>query len=131
MIQPKRPYLIRALWEWMIDSGLTPHIVVDCTHDDVDVPSDHVKGGKIILNISQTAAASLDITNEHINFTARFSGVAHEIWVPTEAVQGIYARESGAGMIFSAPEYQNEVTPDDEPTPPEPENKRSHLRVVK
>ena len=97
----KRPYLIRAMHEWMADNGHTPHIVVDAAADNVEVPSEHVKGGRIILNISESAAHNLSLGNESISFRARFGGVPFDVWVPTRAVLGIYARETGQGMIFS------------------------------
>ena len=87
--------------QWMADNGHTPHIVVDAAADSVEVPSEHVKGGRIILNISESAAHNLDLGNDAISFRARFGGVPFDVWVPTKAVLGIYARETGQGMIFS------------------------------
>jgi stringent starvation protein B len=87
--------------EWMSDSGNTPHIVVDAGIDGVSVPREHVKDGKIILNIGETAAHNLKLTNDAISFRARFSGVPSDVWVPMRSVLGIYARETGQGMIFS------------------------------
>ena len=97
----KRSYLIRAMHEWMSDNGNTPHIVVDAGVDGVSVPREHVKDGKIILNISETAAHNLKLTNDAVSFRARFSGVPSDVWVPMRSVLGIYARETGQGMIFS------------------------------
>ncbi|MCH8866767.1 MAG: ClpXP protease specificity-enhancing factor [Proteobacteria bacterium] len=97
----KRPYLIRAMHEWMGDNGNTPHIVVDAAVDGVSVPREHVKDGKIILNISETAAHNLKLTNDAVSFRARFSGVPFDVWVPMSSVLGVYARETGQGMIFS------------------------------
>ncbi|MBT8083782.1 MAG: ClpXP protease specificity-enhancing factor [Woeseia sp.] len=125
----KRPYLIRAMHEWMGDNGNTPHIVVDASAEGVVVPQEHVKDGKIILNISNSAAHNLNMTNEAVSFRARFSGVAFDVWVPVVSVLGIYAKETGQGMIFSQGANQ--------PEPPDPEIKdvpragRSHLKVVK
>ena len=87
--------------EWMGDNGHTPHIVVDAGFVGVSVPSEHVKDGKIILNISATAAHNLKLTNDTVSFRARFSGVPFDVWVPMRSVLGIYARETGQGMIFS------------------------------
>lgn len=128
--QPKRPYLIRAMYQWMIDNGETPHIVVDCTYENVLVPQEHVRDNKMVLNISPTAAHELDIANDAMSLTARFNGVPFDVWVPIGSILGIYARETGAGMIFAPEDYDE---PDNEPTPPEPEpeTKRPHLRVVK
>jgi stringent starvation protein B len=97
----KRSYLIRAMHEWMSDNGNTPHIVVDAGVDGVSVPREHVKDGKIILNISETAAHNLKLTNDAVSFRARFSGAPSDVWVPMRSVLGIYARETGQGMIFS------------------------------
>jgi stringent starvation protein B len=87
--------------EWMSDNGNTPHIVVDAGVDGVSVPREHVKDGKIILNISETAAHNLKLSNDAVSFRARFSGVPSDVWVPMRSVLGIYARETGQGMIFS------------------------------
>ncbi|WP_405232122.1 ClpXP protease specificity-enhancing factor [Lentisalinibacter salinarum] len=107
----KRPYLVRAMHEWMSDSGHTPHIVVDATMAGVNVPEQHAKDGRIILNISYSAAHDLRLDNEAVSFRARFGGTPYDVWVPVTAILGIYARETGQGMIFS----QN----DDGPEPPD------------
>ena len=116
--------------EWMDDNGNTPHIVIDTTFDGVSVPREHIKDGKIILNISQSAAHNLKLTNSAVSFRARFSGVPFDVWVPIASVLGIYAKETGQGMIFSHGAEQ--------PEPPDPEENdsparsdRSHLKVVK
>ena len=87
--------------EWMGDNGHTPHIVIDASVDGVIVPREHVKDGKIILNISGSAAHNLKLNNNAVSFRARFSGVPFDVWVPMKSVLGIYARETGQGMIFS------------------------------
>ena len=125
----KRPYLIRAMHEWMVDNGNTPHIVVDTSFEGVSVPSEHVKDGKIILNISESAAHNLKLTNDNVSFRARFGGVPYDVWAPIRSVLGIYARETGQGMIFS---QEN-----DQPEPPELKDdveqtrSRAHLTIVK
>ena len=112
----KRPYLIRAMHEWMGDNGHTPHIVIDALVDGVCVPEEHVKDGKIILNISQSAAHNLNIANQAVSFRARFGGVPFDVWVPVSAVLGIYAKETGQGMIFShSSEHQDSTPGDDSP----------------
>ncbi|MDJ0904811.1 MAG: ClpXP protease specificity-enhancing factor [Woeseiaceae bacterium] len=125
----KRPYLIRAMHEWMGDNGHTPHIVVDASVDGVIVPQEHVKDGKIILNISETAAHNLKLNNAAVSFRARFSGVPFDVWVPMKSVLGIYARETGQGMIFS----HDTDTAEDNVGETEVETTRSrpHLKVVK
>ncbi|MCH8098886.1 MAG: ClpXP protease specificity-enhancing factor [Proteobacteria bacterium] len=128
----KRPYLVRAMHEWMDDSGHTPYIVIDPTVDGVSVPTEHVKEGKIILNISETAAHNLKLSNNSVSFRTRFEGVPYDVWAPMSAVLGIYARETGQGMIFShdadnvevaeSPELQEGI---------EDSRSRPHLTIVK
>src|SRR3990167_9575918 len=95
-----KPYFIRALNEWIVDNLLTPHLMIDATKPGVSVPQQYVKDGKIVLNIMPMAIANLSITNEWVNFDARFSGVSHHIRVPVSAVTAIYAVENGRGMFF-------------------------------
>ena len=130
----KRPYLIRAMHEWMGDNGHTPHIVVDAGIDGVAVPAQHVKDGKIILNISESAAHNLKMTNDAVSFRARFGGVPFDVWVPMASVMGIYARETGQGMIFSHDSDKPDI--DDKTGEPTAQDTvsaraRSHLRVIK
>ncbi len=94
------PYLIRAYHAWMEDSGLTPHILVDCSKSGVVVPKQFIQQGKIVLNISNEATSSLSISNEAISFKARFDGKSQDIYVPSDSVLTIYAGESGEGMFF-------------------------------
>ena len=110
--------------EWIIDNGLTPHIVVDAEAQGAQVPTEHVKEGKIVLNLSYDATMDLSIGNERLEFGARFSGTPRQICVPIEAIMGIYARETGQGMIFGSEESE----PDPEPGG---DDKRPRLRVVK
>ncbi len=87
--------------EWMTDNNQTPHIVVNAFFEGVSVPAEHVKDGKIILNISESAAHNLKLGNDAVSFRARFGGVPFDVWAPMRSVLGIYARETGQGMIFS------------------------------
>jgi stringent starvation protein B len=87
--------------EWITDNGETPHIVVDASHEGVQVPSQYVTEGKVVLNIGLGATQGLSLGNEVIEFSARFGGVPFPIRIPLRAVLGIYARESGEGMIFT------------------------------
>src|SRR5574337_415365 len=96
-----RPYLIRAFYDWIVDNHLTPYILVDAEMEGVQVPQEFVKDGHIVLNISPMACQGLHIQNDRILFSARFSGVALQVCVPPKAVQAIYARENGRGMIFN------------------------------
>lgn len=98
---PQRPYLLRAMHEWMSDTGLTPHLLVDASLDGVQVPQQHVENGKIVLNVSYSATRNLELGNDQVSFEARFAGTPHRVFVPIVAVVGIYARESGEGLVFS------------------------------
>lgn len=96
-----RPYLIRAIHTWIVDNGLAPHLLVNVTGPEVNVPAKHVQNGKIILNTSLSAAHNLEIGNELIEFNARFGGAATHVSIPISAVLAIYARENGQGMVFN------------------------------
>src|SRR6476661_8060121 len=93
-----RPYLLRALYEWIADNGLTPHLLVDATRPGVRVPAHAVKDGRIVLNVAGRAVAHLQMDNDDVRFSARFGGVSHAVIVPIDAVLAIYARENGQGM---------------------------------
>ena len=145
-----KPYIIRALWQWCIDQGQTPHIVV-AVDEHTQVPAGYVKDGQITLNIGVDASHQLDIGNEFIAFQARFGGVAQQIFVPIERVAAIYARESNEGMGFEVTEVESanadldeesneprlssvssdDAPPDDEPNPPSGGGVRPRFTVVK
>lgn len=95
-----RPYLLRALYEWIADNGMTPHLLVDAMRPGVQVPPHAVKDGKVVLNIAERAVAHLHMDNESITFHARFGGVSRGVVVPVAAVLAIYARETGHGMAL-------------------------------
>ncbi|HWU70983.1 MAG TPA: ClpXP protease specificity-enhancing factor, partial [Pseudoxanthomonas sp.] len=95
-----RPYLLRALAEWIADNDMTPHLLVDATQAGVQVPASAVKEGKVVLNIAQRAVAHLLIDNDSVSFSARFGGVSYPVRVPIPAVLAIYARETGQGMAL-------------------------------
>jgi stringent starvation protein B len=99
---------MRAMHEWMVDNGFTPHLVVDARRDGVHVPGEHIQDGKIVLNVSHSATKGLSLGNETVTFEARFGGVPRRLEIPIAAVLGIYARETGQGMIFG----------DEDPPPP-------------
>jgi Stringent starvation protein B len=135
-----RPYLLRALVEWINDNDLTPHILVDAGMPGVQVPSSAVKDGRVVLNIAERAVVRLHIDNEAVSFTARFSGVSFPVQVPIQAVLAVYARETGQGMALPDDIYGSDPTPPDDELPPDPPatpddtptpGKRPHLRVVK
>jgi len=128
-----RPYLVRALYEWILDNHMTPHLLVDATHPQAVVPVRFVQDGKIVLNISSSAVHALALGNEQIAFNARFGGVAMEVDVPINAVLGIYAQENGHGIVFPDDGLQKETDKetDDEPDAPKPSRARPTLKVVK
>jgi len=107
-----RPYLLRALYEWIADNGMTPHLLVDATRAHVQVPTHAVKDGKIVLNVAERAVAGLQMTNEVISFSARFGGVSHAVSVPVGAVLAIYARETGQGMALPEDTLADEAQAD-------------------
>lgn len=118
---PSRPYLVRALNDWILDNNMTPYIVVDVDVQGVSVPDDYVTNGQIILNISPAAVSELLIGLDAISFRARFGGVPMQVYVPVVAIMAIYSKENGQGMVFGAepgaPEPPN-------PNNPKPESKK-------
>lgn len=124
-----RPYLLRALYEWISDNGLSPYLLVDANQPGVRVPPGSAKDGKVVLNIAARAVNKLELGNEGIRFQARFSGVSQAVDVPMAAVLAIYAQENGQGMMFPADDAPPAPEPDT--PPPEPQDRRSRLRVVK
>ncbi len=131
-----RPYFVRALYEWIVDNNCTPHILVDSHVEGTRVPLQHVnKDGQIILNIAPGAINDFAMDNHSLSFSARFGGVAQQLYIPCHAILGIYARENGRGMMFEAEEAP---TPPAPPAPKAPTPigeksaaKRPGLRVVK
>ncbi len=127
-----RPYMIRALYEWIVDNSCTPYLLVDAHANGVTVPQQFVnKDGQIVLNIAPSAVMGLEIENNAVMFNARFGGIPTDIYVPSSGVLGIYARENGQGMIF-------EPEPERDPPTPEPSDQdtaskgnRPSLKVVK
>lgn len=132
-LKSRRPYLLRAMHEWISDNQQTPHIVVDAGITGVDVPRQYVQDGKIILNVSLNATSGLNLSNEGVVFRARFGAATHDVSVPIAAVLGIYARETGQGMIFSEADAPAPPPASPSDTPPSGEVKRAKptLKVVK
>ena len=139
-----RPYLLRALNEWIADNGMTPHLLVDATQAGVQVPASAVKEGKVVLNIAERAVVRLMIDNDAVSFTARFGGVSQPVYVPISAVLAIYSRETGQGMALpedvthdadtgeeSGDDAPATDTPPDDHTPPPGGKRPPVLRVVK
>jgi len=126
-LTPSQPYLLRAIYEWIVDNDLTPYLLVDASNDDVLVPRQYVDNGKIVLNIAPRAVENLELSNDHVLFEARFEGKSMRVNFPITSVLAIYAKENGQGMVF------NETTGGDEP-PPGPGSKKPRkpdLKVVK
>ena len=126
--------------EWMVDNGFTPHLVVNARRDDVHVPEEHVQDGKIVLNVSHSATHGLMLGNEFVTFETRFAGVPRHLEIPVAAVLGIYARETGQGMIFGEDDPPSGATPGPQPpaSPPSPGGgaprkppKQPKLKVIK
>ncbi len=120
-----RPYLIRAMYQWILDNGTTPHLLVDTSSDLVLVPRQYEQNGKIVLNIGPTAVQGLTLGNSTVTFHARFGGQPMNVSVPIANVLAVYTRENGQGMMFSE---------DDTPPPPEPGKSspsRPRLKVIK
>lgn len=152
-----RPYLLRALYEWVVDNGMTPHVLVDAQMPGVTVPRHAVKDGRIVLNIADRAVSRLDMGNDSLRFTARFGGVSQAVNVPLYAIIALYARETGHGMALPPdpggdpaaadtgdaarqdaastdddPDSPDTTSGDDGPaSPADPPKRGSHLRIVK
>ena len=125
-----RPYLIRALYDWIVDNGLTPHLLVNSEVEHVVVPQQFVQEGRIVLNVAPGAVRHLELSNDWILFDARFGGIPMEVSVPPSAVLGIYAKENGRGMLFPEDGQGNKQSPG-EPQTPTPSGKRPPLTIVK
>ena len=128
---PKRPYLLRAMHQWITDSGNTPHVIVDAGHEGAEVPRAYVKDGKIVLNLSEGATQRLRIGNDEVEFDARFAGVVHHVRFPLSAVLGVYARESGEGMVFTEQDLGAESSPPRPKPAEEGGPRRPHLKIIK
>lgn len=111
-----KAYLVRAFHEWILDNNCTPYLVIDATLPNVHVPRQYVDGGRIVLNISDTAVKSLHLNNDAVEFQARFSGRLMDIYAPIHAVIAIYAKENGRGMVFPDEEHAEDA--DGTTTPP-------------
>jgi stringent starvation protein B len=123
---PSQPYLVRAIYEWIVDNALTPYVLVNAEHDATHVPRQYVENGKIVLNLGPIAVNDLDMANDYITFNARFGGKAMDVSFPVASVLAIYAKENGQGMVFNESEGEN---PPPEPEPDKPG--RPSLKLVK
>lgn len=129
-MKSSRPYLLRALYDWIVDNNCTPHVLVDATHAHVKVPQDYVKDGQIVLNVSPGAVVDLQLSNHGVSFNGRFGGRPMDVSFPVSSVLGIYARENGQGMVFDPEESPQDPPPGPEKAPTRATRKPS-LKVVK
>ena len=123
-----KPYLLRAVYDWIVDNDLTPYLLVDAEQENTVLPRQFVEDGKIILNVRPQAVEALSLGNNTVEFNARFSGKAMHIIAPMTSIMAIYAKENGKGMVFNPEDEDIDNTPP-EPTPPKPS--KPQLRVVK
>ena len=137
MMTSNRPYLVKAIYEWIMDNGMTPHVVINAMDENVVVPQQYVDDGKIILNVNPSAVQNLAIDDDCLMFNARFGGKPYNIYAPMHTITAIYAAENGEGMMFNA-EHGHPPPPDNNPTPDDsgdgksaPARKKPTLRVVK
>ncbi|QWF71158.1 ClpXP protease specificity-enhancing factor [Methylomonas paludis] len=127
---PLKPYLIRSIYEWILDNGLTPYLLVNANFPEAVLPTDFIEDGKIVLNIRPEAVHGLALDNDEIKFNARFAGKAMAVSTPTRAVLAIFAKETGKGMFFDKEHEGEDETPP--PAPVEPKKpQKPQLRVVK
>lgn len=133
-MSPRRPYMLRAVYDWIVDNQMTPHLVVDAEVIGCQLPWDFVRDGQIVLNIAPAAVGQLSLGNDYIEFNARFAGQPQQVRVPMAAALALYARENGAGSMFEEEQFGE---PDEAPTATEKHSdksskaKASHLKVVK
>lgn len=127
-----RPYLIRALYEWIAENDCTPHLLVNAEYPGVQVPSGYANDGQVVLNVSSSAVRHLQLGNDAVSFEGRFAGVPQSLYIPAAAILAIYARENGQGMVFDldAPSAGADDEGPDGTEPPRPSGRPS-LKVVK
>lgn len=133
-MNPSRPYILRGLYQWLLENQCTPHVVVDATIKGVMVPEQFISEGQIVLNINPSAVQNLELADESLSFNARFGGVPMNVYVPMVAIVAIYAKENGSGMGFGMEPgvefFESTATPEP-PEPPKPVRQRPKLQVVK
>ncbi len=125
---PLKPYLIRSIYEWIVDNDTTPHLLVDAEHPNAQVPEQFIEEGKIVLNVRPAAIHGLSLGDQEIEFSAQFSGKSMHIIVPIRAVLAIYAKENGRGMVFNPEDEEDDNLPPPTEAPPKA---KPQLRIVK
>jgi stringent starvation protein B len=132
-----KPYLVSAVYEWIVDNDCTPHVLVKADYTGCDVPQEFAKDGQIVLNVAMMAVKSFVMDKEALSFSARFKGVEQSVYVPMGAVLGIFARENGQGMMFEAdpepvkPEVKSDTEVKTNSETPSKSNVKPFLKVVK
>ncbi|MCL5041619.1 MAG: ClpXP protease specificity-enhancing factor [Gammaproteobacteria bacterium] len=129
-MSPSRPYMLRALYEWILDNDCTPYVLVNAAYPGTEVPEGFVEDSQIVLNLSPSAIRALEMDNDKLCFDGRFGGVAQQVWIPMAAVMAIYARENGQGMVFEL-EPGSPPPPEDDTPPTPPSGGKPSLKVVK
>ena len=127
---PRRPYLIRALYEWLVDAGEVPHLLVDATAESAQLPDAYVHEGRIVLNVGPSAVQFLDLGNDEISFSARFGGSPRKVSFPPSAVIAVYGRDSGQGMMFG-PEEDSDEEPETTRAEDSKKSRKPSLKVIK
>ncbi len=122
-----KPYMIRAIYEWCNDNQLTPHVLVSVNNETI-VPASYVKNGEIVLNLNYSATKDLQIGQDAITFTARFSGESRNLYIPVSAVKGVFARENGQGMFFEINQIESDNNND--LVPVSVEDKKNKLKKM-
>lgn len=125
------PYLLRAMYEWIIDNGMTPLLVVDVTIKDTRVPRNYIENDRIVLNIHPSAVRELDLANQSLSFSTRFGGAPFQVFIPIDAVMAVYAKENGQGLVFNEKPGKNTDDPDRNNDKPSAKRPLSHLTIVK
>lgn len=124
-----RPFLIRAIYDWIIENRLTPHMLVDANTEGALVPQEYVEQGRIVLNVCPNAVNQLVISNHDVRFNARFNGNSKYVEFPCQAVLAIFAKENGQGMVFNSDQNNSPIPPPISPSPDH--NKKPNLKIVK
>lgn len=121
-----RPYLLRAFYQWIVDSGCTPILVIDATNSNCQIPAEYIEGGEIVFNVAPAAIRDFQISNQQVEFRASFSGMGHDISAPVNSILAVYAEENGEGLFLDAEEEMLDDGDNDTAT----KSKRTQLRSI-